>query len=44
MADEEVDWGVDEVSEVTPVDPITAAATAGDEDVLSLGGEEGMSF
>jgi hypothetical protein len=36
MADEEVDWGVDEVSEANAVD--TAIGT---DDVLSLGGEEG---
>jgi hypothetical protein len=38
MADEEVDWGVDEVLEANAVD--TAIGT---DDVLSLGGEEGSS-
>jgi hypothetical protein len=38
MADEEVDWGVDEVLEANAVD--TAIGT---DDVLSLGGEEGPS-
>jgi len=39
MADEEVDWGVDEVLEANAVD----AAIATD-DVLSLGGDEGSSI
>jgi hypothetical protein len=38
MADEEVDWGVDEVSEANVVD---AAVGVADEDVLSLG-DDGM--
>ena len=38
MADEEVDWGVDEVLEANAVD-----AAIGTDDVLSLGGEEGSS-
>jgi hypothetical protein len=38
MADEEVDWGVDEVLEANAVD-----AAVGTDDVLSLGGEEGSS-
>jgi hypothetical protein len=38
MADEEVDWGVDELNETNGV------TSTADEDVLSLGGEvdEGM--
>ena len=38
MADEEVDWGVDEVLEANTVDP-----AVGTDDVLSLGGDEGSS-
>lgn len=40
MADEEVDWGVDELNETNGVVPTA------DEDVLSLGGEadEGMLY
>jgi len=38
MADEEVDWGVDEVLEANAVD-----AAIGTDDVLSLGGDEGSS-
>jgi hypothetical protein len=39
QADEEVDWGVDEVIEANAVD-----AAIGTDDVLSLGGDEGSSF
>jgi len=38
MADEEVDWGVDEVLEANTVE-----AAVGTDDVLSLGGDEGSS-
>jgi hypothetical protein len=44
MADEEVDWGVEEVGVgQSETNGGTANATAADEDVLSLGGEEGAS-
>jgi hypothetical protein len=44
MADEEVDWGVEEVGVgQSETNGGTANATSADEDVLSLGGVEGAS-
>jgi hypothetical protein len=43
MADEEVDWGVDEISEVNGVGAGVGITTA-DEDVLSLGDNDEGEF